>query len=267
MLYERDFTQITHEEEREWHSYEEREVVNTLGTQKIRKSLFREYPRAIRHHIQLFPNHYLDTVELKDDKKLNRYIENFSNMLDREDTMEQNLLNFINHKNAYFIIGSLLNSHFYFGHHGAFLFREFPLGTSYKADYLLLGVNSDGYHFVFIELEAPYGHITKKYGEPGAVIRKGMSQVNDWETWVEAYFGNFQEYFEKCKNPKQSFPEEFTKYDRTRFNYVVIAGRRNNFSQKTYKTRRKHHKEQSITLLHYDNLLDSAKRIVNATTY
>ena len=63
------------------------------------------------------------------------------------------------------------------GHHGAYLFPEFPLGTSYKADYLLIGNGSGGHEFIFIELENPKGNITLQNGELGNTFRKGILQV------------------------------------------------------------------------------------------
>lgn len=38
-----------------------------------------------------------------------------------------------------------------FGHHEAFIAPEQALGSDYRVDYMLLGRNSIGHHFVFIE--------------------------------------------------------------------------------------------------------------------
>ena len=53
-------------------------------------------------------------------------------------------------KKYYHIIGSIIwGLSINIGNHGAYLFPEFQLGNSYKADYLLMGKSSGGYEFIF----------------------------------------------------------------------------------------------------------------------
>ena len=97
-------------------------------------------------------------------------------LLDNSAT-EREILNFIRDKQAYFIIASILKGfHYRFGHHNAFAFKEFELPPNYLVDYLLVGKNSGGYEFVFIELENATGQITNNDGEFGTTIRKGIKQ-------------------------------------------------------------------------------------------
>jgi len=164
---------------------------------------------------------------------------------------------------AYFIIGSLLKERFTFGHHEAYLFPEFQIGNSYKADHLLVGRNSDGYHFVFVELEAPSGRISRADGSLGEAFRRGLSQVADWEDWLDARFASLTETFEKAKRRDLPIPSEFFQLDRSRIHFIVIAGRRADFNEKTYRISRKH----PHMLLHYDNLLDDAREVIGKQTY
>lgn len=55
--------------------------------------------------------------------------------------------------------------------------------------------------------------------------------------------------------------------DRTRIHIVVVAGRRTDFNEKAYRTKRRTKTEQNIELLHYDNLYDTAKEVVGKATY
>ncbi|MCY9698394.1 hypothetical protein [Paenibacillus alginolyticus] len=80
-----------------------------------------------------------------------------------------------------------------------------------QVDFLIIGKNSGGYEFIFIELEARYGKITMADGELGDVFRKGIRQVKDWGDWLEAYFTAFQETLLKYKNLEQPLPLEFLK--------------------------------------------------------
>ncbi|WP_025723557.1 hypothetical protein [Paenibacillus polymyxa] len=69
-IYERDYTYLTDEELKLWDEKKEAEKVGKLGGKWIRKSLFREYPKAARHFMSLFPNNYLDIEELKNESEL-----------------------------------------------------------------------------------------------------------------------------------------------------------------------------------------------------
>ena len=209
----------------------------------------------------------MDTVDLKEEKHLNLLLADFRALLDTPDVNEQKMLNFLNGKHAYFIVASILGSYYSFGHHQAFLFREFPLGTSYRVDYFLAGKSSGGWSFVFVELESPNHNITLANGELGSSFRKGLNQVADWDSWLDANFSSLRETFGKCKNPKVSLPSEFVVLDKSRVHYVVVAGRRTDFQDKTYSTRRKKLRDSSELLLHYDNMVDAAQDIIRGKTY
>ena len=76
---------------------------------------FREYPPSARHYLSLFPNNFLDPVDLtKSSTQLAESLEEFEKLLNKSETTEQNVLNFIRDNKAYFILGSLLNRDFGF---------------------------------------------------------------------------------------------------------------------------------------------------------
>ena len=49
--------------------------------------------------------------------------------------------------------------------------------------------------------------------------------------------------------------------------YAVVAGRREHFSDNTRILQRRLERAQNIKLLHYDNLLDDAMRLIGHQTY
>lgn len=265
-LYNRDYNKLTPSENEKWLSLRQEEVVGKLGKLKIRRSRFLDYPKAARHFISLFPNNYLDIVELKDEEGLKSQLDQFRRLLDSDDVTERKILNFINQECAYFIIGSILKRYFHFGHHDAFLFPEFQLGNSYQVDHLLVGKSSDGWHFVFIELEAPVGNITIASGDLGSVFRKGLAQVSDWDAWLQARYSSLAETFNKSRGSER-LPDEFFTLDKSRIHFVVIAGRRADFKEKTYRIRRTKNNENSEMILHYDNILDAAGYVIGELTY
>lgn len=259
-LYERNYKMLTSDEEEEIEKINA-EINTRPGEFKIKSSLYSKYPKAYRFNSSYFPNNFLDPAELHENKKLNIQVDDFSNSL----TSEREILNSIRNNKTYFIIGSLFGL-FNFGHHSAYLFPEFELGTSFKSDYLLIGEGSGGHYFVFVELEAPTGDITLADGNFGQVFRKGIAQIKEWESWLEANFGNLKETFNKFKNNKTSLPNEFYSFDRSRINYIVIAGRRTDFSEKTYREKELE-RRNSLFILHYDNLIDSARDIIDRPAY
>lgn len=262
-LYERDYTTLLPEEETQWLELKQKEIIQKIGTLEIRKSRFWEYPKAARHFIHLFPNNFLDVVELKNIEQLTPIVNSFEKLLNNCDIKESDIQEFIKRNKAYFIVGSLLKRYYSFGHHEAYLFPEFQLGNSYKVDYLLVGKNSGGWHFVFIELEAPMGKITLKDGSLGEVFRKGINQIRDWGTWIESKYSALLESFDKCKKVGCDLPSEFCQLDLSRIHFIVIAGRRNDFNEKTYRICRK----ENQLLIHYDNIIDSARSVIGELTY
>lgn len=263
-IYERNYAILTEVEKEEWDNVKQKEIVYIGGKpSRIRHNLFRDYPKAARHYLSLFPNNYLDLQ----DSCLEDSINSCKKLLTDKNTNERTLLNFIKETKAYFIVASILKGNYNFGHHDAFIIPEFMLGNSYKVDYLLIGKNSGGYEFVFVELEKPYGNITIGDGELGDAFRKGLNQIEDWQEWLEANYSSLYETFEKYRHPDMLLDSEFYKYDRTRMHFSVIAGRREDFNDKTYRLKRKIKEEQKILLLHYDNLLDSARNVIGEASY
>ncbi|GAA0894084.1 hypothetical protein GCM10009122_37640 [Fulvivirga kasyanovii] len=259
MLFNRDFNRLTEAEQIQLNKAEMFYKQKTDGKGHIYGDDLMKYhdmlPKSAYYNKSLFPNNYLDIDLLKDKDSLNLIKSQFMELLD-SNISERDILNFINQNEHYYLIGALYHAGYDFGHHEAFLFKEFELTATYKTDYLLVGKNSGGYNFIFIELENPYSNITLQNGELGATFRKGIKQVEDWDDWIESNFSTLRLIFAKYKNPQQVLPEEFFELDKSRLNYIVIAGRRANFNDKTYRIKRKTLKSSNIKLLHYDNLID-----------
>ncbi len=265
-IFNRDFCTLTKEEMLEWDNIKEKEVVHIGKTTKMRISRYSKYPVAIRHYLSLFPNNHLDVIPIWKGVKLVEQIDKFTKLINDKSNGERGILNFIKDENAYTIVGSILGD-YNFGHHSAYIFPEFQLGVSYKADYLLIGKNSGGYEFIFIEFESPSDRIVIANGDFGESIRKGLSQINDWDTWLEENFNTLSEIFGRLKNPNENLPNEFYKLDKSRIHYVVVVGRREHYKERTYRLRRKEKDQSKINLLHYDNLIDFSKNLIGKNTY
>lgn len=268
-IYDRDYCELTKEEEEEYNKIKEKEIIKKIGKRGLafKKNLFHEYPKAARHYEHLFPNYYLDILELKDIETLNRKSEDFNKLLSTEECKEQDILKFIKEKEAYFIIASILKRNYHFGHHEAYIMPEFQLGTNYRADYLLIGRSSGGYEFVFVELESPKGNISKKDGNLGEVFRKGIEQVNDWRRWLQRNYSTLREEYKKHLKNGEQLPSEFIEYESARIHYIVVGGRREDFKDLTYSIKREYLQNEDILLLHYDNLVDFSLMLAGEPTY
>lgn len=224
------------------------------------------YPLAVRHHLSLFPNNHIELLGLKEQFNLIEQNKAFFHLIETEGCLERNVLNFINQTPAYHIVGSILKDRFPFGHHELYLFKEMWLGNEYRTDYVLIGKGSGGYEFVLIEFEKPDGRITIKDGHLGEAFRKGLYQVEDWKAWMDAHFDIFVSDLFSVKS-EMDFPTEFQQYDSTRFHYVVVAGRRDDFSDATYRTVRDKRQHLDIHLLHHDNLYDASVKLESDKTF
>ena len=181
-LFERDFKQLTPKELAMVSKAEGLKKGPKLKLGKIKiysQNELDEYhatlPLAFYSYDSLFPNNYLipeTAIRSLDGNTINK---KFLNLLNSE-ISERDILRFINENRYYSLIGSIFQLGYLFGHHDTFLFKEFELSATYKADYLLIGKNSGGYNFIFIELENPSGRITTADGELGEVFRKVLSR-------------------------------------------------------------------------------------------
>lgn len=148
------FQELTDEELKLYNEYKEK------SSKIYPAGLINEYPDKVRFCTTLFPGNYLDERILNRSDELEDLCNLFLPLLNNPETGERDILNFIRDNRAYHLIGSIQKKNYNFGHHGTYIFPEFQLGSSYQVDYLILGKNSDGYHFVFVELESPYGKIS-----------------------------------------------------------------------------------------------------------
>lgn len=264
MLYKRDYSVLTDEEKekgrvvKEWFANvkQENKIISGANLTKYWSDL----PQAVMFHDSLFPNNFLPPEQFENSERFGQTIEEFKQLLDRQ-CSERDVLNFLKVKEAYFLVSEIFKE-FRTGHHDAYAFREFKLSTNYIADYLLVGKSSGGYEFIFVEFESPKSDITIGDGEFGTAIRKGLKQIEDWDNWIDANFSQLKAIFDKYRNPNVQLSNEFIELDKSRVHFALIAGRRNDFKQKTYRLKRKN-RRSSIAILHYDNLIDYAQYSLN----
>lgn len=225
--------------------------------------LLSEFP-AIEYNRSYFPNNHMSYHDLKIRKMEYRgKLHRFKKLIYDKKTNEQEILNYIKKEEAYFIIASIVKNYTDWGHHDLYVFREFPIGTQYRADFVISGKNSFGYHFLFVEFEGAYGSIINNNGDFGTTIRKGISQVEDWESFIVKNFAHLKPIFDSKKNNSRQLPDEFYEYDPVKISHCVVAGRRNDFCAKSSRKKHEQHgRDSKFKLLHYDNVIECTERLL-----
>jgi hypothetical protein len=264
-LYTRDFSKLTDEELSSKTKFEE--IRRKIHSRDDFNIIPKEHFKSIMHYNSYFPNNYLCHTDLspKNDDFF-AITEIFLNLIDDKSIIERKILKFIKEYEAYFIIASIVKD-YSFGHHSLFVFPEFQLSNDYKPDYVIVGKNSDGHHFIFVELESPYGNIIIGDGNFGEAIRTGINQTRDWNVWLQKNFSQIRQEFEKYSKENDILPNEFHNFDATRIHYVVIAGRRTDFDEKSRRLRREEFDTRKTKIMHYDNLIETAQRVIKEKSY
>ncbi|MCY8147735.1 DUF4263 domain-containing protein [Bacillus inaquosorum] len=267
-LYSRDYTNLYDEEKKEWERIKN-ERMGGFRKLNVRRNAYRNYPKGVRHYMSFFPNNFLDAVDLRNkEEELQNKLGAFNELVTSNSSKETDLLNYINRNEASFIIGSILQR-YDFGHHESYVFPEFQLGNSIRIDYLIVGRNSSGYHFIAVELEAPNGRTTLNTGAPGDAMRKGTSQIDTWKDWfINNPYGiseTFDKYYSNHLNLQ--LPREFGIHLPDKWHYVVIVGKKSDFSAATYSYQDRMKSNQRTWVFHYDKLVENAESVIGKITY
>lgn len=266
VLYDRNYMLEPTPEEMQQYEAVRKQEAPTNGRKHGKINLYSQHPEAVRHYQSLFPNNHMDLIDTKNNQNFETLNQGFLDLLNTPTVHEQLILNYIKDNKAFYIPMSILNAGgFMIGNHESYLFPEFSLGQSYRADYLLVGKNSGGYEFVFVEFENPNQKIVLQDGTLGVTFRKGIDQVKSWSRWLEGHYSALQEFWQR--NTLQALPNEFINYSSAAMHFVVVAGRRDDFKDETYLLRREYEMEQHITLIHYDNLYEAACEVTRYNTF
>lgn len=104
---------------------------------------------------------------------------------------ESDVQDYIKRNKKWFVPLSILKA-YDFGHHFSCVVPEYQLGAEYRLDYLLIGKNSLGYQFVFVEFEdVNVDFKLKTTNSETDKVRKGINQIRDWKRWIEQNNGYF----------------------------------------------------------------------------
>lgn len=134
------------------------------------------------------------------------------------------------------------------GVHMGLVFRKFPLGTTYKSDFMFLSKSSSDWRAVHIEIEDPNKPIFTKSGAFTAEFNAAVQQVQSWIGWF-SHNCNQQTFENDITAVKQPFNSNPTKHK-----FVLVYGRRSELDTQMKKDNFDAKKTGNFELMTYDSL-------------
>lgn len=168
---------------------------------------------------------------------------------------ESDVQSYIKSNQKWFIPLSILKA-YDFGHHFSCVVPEYRLGAEYKLDYLLIGKNSLGYQFVFVEFEdVNVDYRLKTVNSETDKVRKGLYQIRDWKRWIEQN----KEYFFNTDGIKEIVND----VPSWGFHYSLVVSRRDRMDDMSNQLRGEMQRNFGVTIMSYDRLVDYVELLHN----
>lgn len=201
---------------------------------------------AVRHLQSRYPENFIDNLTLPISAEW--YIDQYNQLLNA--SIDERPLQKFFQANPFMIASILQNTDF--GHHKRYVFPQFQIANKYRPDFVVSGTNSQGYGWIFIELQSPNCHILLKNGQASEQAREGLHQIRTWQDW----FGNHLD-FAKTGMDMEGLHE-------SRMLYYLIIGRRDNYQDEENKWRDREMKvDKSLRIISYDRLIDNFITVIS----
>ena len=250
-LYERDYTKIITQEERDaqilFEEFETKKGIKYLNDNPLYSHPDYNCRNFLWCHNSRFPNNSLlhfrpEVLNLSCEAK------QFMLVLD-ESKNENQIQSYIKDNKKWFIPGSIFKE-YSFGNGEAYLFPELRLGAEYQVDYALLGENSDGYSIVFVEFEnANTPFLISTSNTESESVRKGVAQIKNWKRWIE----DNRDYFFK----NGEFKDKGISIPTYRIFNCLVVGRREHMSTREIEVRSQTcYENLNFKIISFDRIVD-----------
>lgn len=161
------------------------------------------------------------------------------------------------------------------GGHSMFVLHEFPIGITYKADFVVPFSYSGTWEVFFIELESVLDRVITKAGRPTQRLSSAVSQIGDWRDYVErnrpAIQRDLSDWcvrkdllgFLNSRRPPSNNTGDFLKDPDSfiRFHYQVVIGRRSEITKEARRKLNQHRHWGAVEIRSYDLFLDIAENL------
>lgn len=155
------------------------------------------------------------------------------------------------------------------GGHDRYVFREFPLGSRFVADFVVLNSYSGTWKVTFVELEPVDCKPFTKAGVPSARLAGAIKQIDDWAD----YFASNREQVRSDlvrwakgkdilgysdRNDPCNFSGNYLADPSTRLwdDYMIFVGRRSMLDGEGHRRKTGFASRHSVEIASYDRLLD-----------
>jgi hypothetical protein len=155
-----------------------------------------------------------------------------------------------------------------------YLVAEFPLGSDYKADFVLLGPYSGGWEIHFVELEPPNERLFTRGGVQAKRLREAVKQVDDWRSFIDKNRACVIRDLAKFAQKKNLLREETEdepsdncgrpiSHPKSIFDWYfsVIIGRRKSMHEDDILRKAAFRSQHSIEVMTHDRLLDMTTKL------
>ena len=158
------------------------------------------------------------------------------------------------------------------GGHSQFVLNEFPLGSRFRADFVVLLSYSGLWEVNFIELENTDDIIMTRAGKPSQRLNSAISQLGDWKDYVERNRVQVQSdlsswCMEKdllgkysCETPPSNQSGNLLKDPDThiKWNYHIVIGRRSTAGGEVRRKMNQFSHHSGIEIGTFDRFVDIA---------
>jgi Domain of unknown function (DUF4263) len=156
------------------------------------------------------------------------------------------------------------------GGHAEYVLCEFPLGSSFVADFVVAVKYSGAWNIHFIELEPPKDMVITRAGVASARLAGGLKQLRDWRDYISENGVQVKEdlkrWFETKDvlkpSQKNRSPSLKSRGDHIRFSYHLVIGRRDLVEAGGKRASMNSIQSDGLcTISTYDKFLDIAKAL------
>ena len=159
------------------------------------------------------------------------------------------------------------------GGHSKYVLNEFPLGSRFRADFVVPFSYSGVWEVNFVELENTDDMVITKEGKPSQRLNSAISQINDWSDYIERNRVSVQKDLSdwcmkkdllKWHQDEQPPSNDTSDYLHDPeiyidFKFHIIIGRRDNISKEKRRKMNQYSKNTIIKVGTYDCFIDIAK--------
>jgi hypothetical protein len=163
------------------------------------------------------------------------------------------------------------------GGHQQYVIAQFPFGSNYVADFVVVFSYSGVWEVHFIELEPPADNVITKSGRPTKRLNGAISQIGDWKDFVEQNRPLVQKDlsvwcrkrdlfgFHKLGTSPHGLIAGSNEYDMSvYFKYHIVIGRRKSVTNE--KRRKMHQLQHDGRVCTYDGFVDIAHNLDRAAS-